>query len=56
MDLYVPSLYTFHPDISIHLLHTVLFTFPVVVTGRICLKIRSFLDSDHFLFSHGLSL
>ena len=25
-----------HPNISIHILHTILFTFPKVLTGRIC--------------------
>ena len=33
------------PDISMHILYTVLFTFPQVLTRRICLKIMS-------LFSH----
>ena len=26
-----------HPNISMHILHTVLYTFPKVLTGRICL-------------------
>ena len=25
-----------HPNISMHILHTILFTFPKVLTGRIC--------------------
>ena len=31
-----------HPNISIHILHTVLYTFPKVLTRRICLPIKSF--------------
>ena len=31
-----------HPKISMHILHTVLYTFPLVLTRRICLKIKSF--------------
>ena len=30
------------PDISMHILHTVLYTFPEVLTRRICLTIKSF--------------
>ena len=33
-----------HPNISIHILHTDLSTFPVVLTRRICLTIFSFLN------------
>ena len=36
------SLNPLHPDISMHILHTVLYTFPKVLTGRICQKIKSF--------------
>ena len=32
-----------HPNISMHILHTVLYTFPKVLTRRICLPIKSFL-------------
>ena len=31
-----------HPDISMHILHTVLFTFPNVMKRRICLTIKRF--------------
>ena len=30
-----------HPNISLHILHTVLCTFPKVLTGRICVAIMS---------------
>ena len=30
------------PDIGMHILHTVLYTFPKVLTRRICLTIKSF--------------
>ena len=35
-----------HPNISMHILHTVLYTFPWVMTKRICLTINSFLLFD----------
>ena len=31
-----------HPNISMHILHTVLYTFPMVLTRRISLTIQSF--------------
>ena len=31
-----------HPRFSIHILHTALYTFPNVLTRRICLPIKSF--------------
>ena len=31
-----------HPNISLHILHTVLYTFPEVLTGRICLTVKNF--------------
>ena len=41
-----------HPNISMHILHTVLYTFPRVLTRRICLTIKSFSDRQSFpLFS-----
>ena len=41
-----------HPNISIHILHTVLYTFPKVLTRRICLTIKSFFSWWSFpLFS-----
>ena len=33
-----------YPNISMHFLHTVLYTFPEVLTRRICLKIKSFIS------------
>ena len=36
------SLYPHHSNISMHILHTVLYTFPKVLTRRICLTIHSF--------------
>ena len=35
-----------HPNISMHILHTVLYTFPWVMRRRICLTIKSFLLLD----------
>ena len=41
-----------HPNISIQILHTVLCTFTKVLTGRICLTIKSFFSCWSFpLFS-----
>ena len=41
-----------HPNISMHILHTVLYTFPKVLTRRICLTIKSFSGWQSFpLFS-----
>ena len=31
-----------HPNISMHILHTVLYTFPMVLTWRMCLTIKIF--------------
>ena len=35
---------TLHPNISLHILHTVLYTFPKELTRRICLLIKSFIS------------
>ena len=45
-----------HADISTNNLHTVLFTFPKVVTRRICLTIKNFFVSDNFLYSHNVNV
>ena len=46
------SLNTLHPNISLHILRTVLYTFPKVSTRRICLTIKSFSGWwSFFLFS-----
>ena len=37
-----------HPNISIYILHTVLYTFPKVLTKRICLTIKSFFSCWSF--------
>ena len=37
-----------NPNISMHILHTVLYTFPVVLTRRICLTIKGFLSRWSF--------
>ena len=39
-----------HPNISMHILHTVLHTFPKRLTRRICLRVA--LVGDHLLCSH----
>ena len=45
-----------HPNISGQILHTVLYTFPKVLTRRICLTIKASQVGDHFLYSHGLNV
>ena len=41
-----------HPNIIMHILHTVLYTFPKVLTRRICLTIKGFFGWwSFFLFS-----
>ena len=44
------------PNISMHILHTVLFTSLKVLTRRICLTIKSFFFGDHSLYSHNLNV
>ena len=44
------------PNISMHILHTVLYTSPKVLTRRICLRIKSFFFGDHSLYSHDLNV
>ena len=39
------------PNISMHILLAVLYTFPEVPTRRICLTIKIFLVGDYFLYS-----
>ena len=39
----------FKPKIGIHIFHTVLYTFSMILTRRICLTIRSFLKWSSFL-------
>ena len=38
-------------NISMHILYTVLYTFPKKLTKRICLAVKSFFIGDHFLYS-----
>ena len=40
-----------HPNISMHILHTVLCTFPKVLTRRTCQKSKASLLGDHFFYS-----
>ena len=42
-----------HPNINMHILHTIIHTFLIILTRRICLKIKSFVY--HFLYPHGLN-
>ena len=44
-----------HPNIIMHILHTVLYVFPKVLTRRICLTIQSFCRC-HILYSHDLNV
>ena len=44
-----------HPNISIPSLHTLLYTFPLALTRRICLAIKASLVGDHSLYSHDLN-
>ena len=48
-----------HPHISIHIVHTVLFTIFMVLKRRICLTIKSVIFiwiSDHIISSHDFSI
>ena len=52
------TLYTLtlqHPNISMHILHTVLYTFPNVLARRICLTIKRFFSWLSFL-AHDLNV
>ena len=44
------------PNISMHILHTVLYTFSYVLPRRICLTIKASLVGDHFFYSPDLSV
>ena len=50
------SLNPLHTNISIQFLPTVLYTFPMVLTKRICLTIKASQVGDHFLYSHDLNV
>ena len=39
---FLSQFYPLHPDVSMHILITVIYTFPKVLTRRICLAIKSF--------------
>ena len=39
---FLSQFYPLHPDVSMHILITVLYTFPKVLTWRICSAIKSF--------------
>ena len=42
MDLGQWMIYSLHPNISMHILYTVLYTYPEVLMRRICIAIKSF--------------
>ena len=48
-------IHALHPNISIHILHTLLYLFLLVLTRRIYLKIKASYVGDHFLYSHDLN-
>ena len=43
-DVRVSRVNTLHPNISMNILHTVFYTFPKVLTRRICLSIKRIFD------------
>ena len=45
-----------HPNINMHILHTVLYTFLEGLKRRICLTVKSSLVVDHFSCSHDLNV
>ena len=45
-----------HPNISMHILHTFIYTFLKVLTRRICLAIVATPYSKYSLFSHGVAM
>ena len=45
-----------HHNISMHILHPVLYTLPNVLLRRICQTIKVALVDDHFLYSHDLNV
>ena len=48
-DVRVSRVNTLHPNISMNILHTGFYTFPKVLTRRICLSIKR-IFGDHFIF------
>ena len=59
IDLLVSDLYYFdplHPNISIHIFHTALSTFVMVLARRIYLITKATVVGDHFLHSHNLDV
>ena len=45
-----------HPNISIHILHTVFYTFPKVLKGEFVYRSKASFVGDHFLYSHDLNV
>ena len=45
-----------HPNISMNILYTAFYTFPKVLTGRICLKMKSFFARRPFRFYRDLDV
>ena len=56
LQVAVPKFNPLHHNISIRFLPTVHYTFPMVLTKRICLKSRASSVGDHFLYSHDLNV
>ena len=48
--------FIYHLKISMHILHTVLYTFPYILTRRIFQYLIASLVGDHFLYSHHLKV
>ena len=53
---YSSMIHPLHPNISMHILHTVLYTFLKGLKRRICLTVKSSLVVDHFSYSHALNV
>ena len=56
VDFSVKTISSWHPGISIHILHTVLYTFSRVLTRRTCFTPRVFSVGDNFLYSFDLNV
>ena len=50
------SINPLYPNISMHILLTVLYTFPWLQQGEFVKPLRALLVSDHFLYSHDLNI
>ena len=45
-----------HPNIKMHILHTIPNTFPKILTRKSCLTTESSFVGDHFLYSHDVNV